>query len=260
MKFGQNAEEAAADTRQSTGGAFIRYPKDGDLKIRILQEPSEWVYWWEHFQPGASFPCNNEVSCPGCNSTDEKVKKVSRKGGFNVLDGEYVNVYAFPPLAYDKLLLRFSRLGTLLDRDYLITRYKTGAGDRKKTEYDIESLGEKVIDLSEYKDQMMNIHELLEASWNETWGDSGRVRDADAKNAEAQLRTRLAEQSEDPPSEPVAERNLQAAGADVEISESELRKMGVKELKILCVTHLDQMPPSELKTPGKIVDWMLERV
>ena len=45
---------------------------------------------------------------------------MSRKGGFNVLDGESaLNVYAFPPLAYDKLLLRFSRLGTPVGPGYL---------------------------------------------------------------------------------------------------------------------------------------------
>ena len=39
----------------------MKYLKDGDQTLRILQEPDAWKYYWEHFNPsGFPFPCSGE--------------------------------------------------------------------------------------------------------------------------------------------------------------------------------------------------------
>jgi hypothetical protein len=108
MRFSKSAEEAEKDTRTSAGGSFIKYLKDGDQTLRILQEPDEWRYYWEHFNPsGFPFPCSNESDCPGCNSDLEKMKKVQRRAAFNAWDGQYHNVWKIPNTVAEKLKVRY---------------------------------------------------------------------------------------------------------------------------------------------------------
>jgi len=78
MRFTKTADEAEKDSRSTgTTGNFMKYLKDGEQTIRILQEPEEWKYYWEHYNPsGYPFPCTNEADCPGCNSDLEEMKKV----------------------------------------------------------------------------------------------------------------------------------------------------------------------------------------
>jgi hypothetical protein len=170
----------------------MRYPKDGTFKFRVLQEPKDWVYFWEHYPPvGFPFPCTNDrKTCPGCISDNEKMKKPSRKVAFNALEGEYVNVWKIPPLLADKLKLRFDRFGTVTDRDYSFTRYKT-SGD--KTEYDVEGEAPREIDLSKF--ELKEIEPMLVESYNEVWGDSQKVRATEQRiddaAADAALKERM---------------------------------------------------------------------
>ena len=78
MKFGQqyNQEE------ESTGSSdFLRYFKKDrpETTFRVLQEPEEWIDYWEHFNPGGyPFPCTRDKqNCPGCKSANEKMKKAN---------------------------------------------------------------------------------------------------------------------------------------------------------------------------------------
>lgn len=262
MRFGQTEEEAAADTRGTSGGAFIRYMKDGDTTFRILQESKDWTYYWEHFNPGASFPCTNDTeTCPGCTSNNEKMAKPSRKVAFNVLEGDYVNVYGVPPLLADKLKLRENRLGTITDRDYMITRYKTGQGDRKKTEYDVESLGEKPIDLSKY--DLHNIEDMLAQAYNDAWGDSNKAKVTQAKAQENESEGKLinlmkneakVDLPQDPPSEPEAQ-SVEAEGE--EVSESWLRSQNKPALLKFLEKQKIEVPADETKSTDTIVDWLI---
>jgi len=143
VRFGRSAAEAAEEpSRGGAGGDFIKYLREGDTTFRILQDRDDgWVYYWEHFSPmGFSFPCTNEEdTCPGCISDNEKMKKVGRKIAFNVLESfngtDYVNVYKVPSTVASKLENRIARFGTVTDRDYTITKYKT-TGDR--WDFDLE--------------------------------------------------------------------------------------------------------------------------
>jgi hypothetical protein len=266
MRFGKSAKEAEAEpSRAGFSGDFIRYLKDGDTTIRILQEPNDWTYWWEHFSPaGFSFPCANEDGnspddCPGCSSDNEKMSKVNRKIGFNVLASwngqEYVNAFKVGPTVADKLKNRYNRLDTITDRDYTITRYKTGAD---RYDFDVEGGNPSPIDLSKY--ELKDIESMLAEAYDQAWGDPSQ--------AQANLQA-TATASSAAPAAPVARRATIAPQTPAVASEeppfeekvyaeAELRAMDYEDL--LMVVKRDMggaIPPSTLTTTDAVVDWLM---
>lgn len=267
MKFGSSAQEAEKEAPRGgdSDALFMRYLKDGDQTFRILNEPSEWLYYWEHFNPGGfPFPCNSEErdKCPGCQSDNPKMVKASRRVAVNAWDGQYQNVWKIPKTVADKLKNRFERLGTITDRDYTFTRIKTGTGDNARYDYDLEG-GEKVATDWTPAD-MIDPEILLAAAYEEAWGDSSTVRAAVGTTATSPrgeaVRRQLAAviQPKDPPSEPEAEQDAQAKGEGVtEITEIQLRKKTPAALRKLCETEGYGKPPAYLKNSDGIVDWMV---
>src|SRR5678815_1751728 len=176
MRFGKSAAEAAEEPSRggAGGGDWIRYLKEGDTTFRILEDPDDWTYYWEHFSPaGFSFPCNSEDDCPGCSSENEKMSKVNRRIAFNALQSwqgnDYVNVFKIGPMVSEKLENRYARFSTLTDRDYTITKYKT-SGDR--WDFDVEGHTPSPIDPSKY--ELKDIEQMLAAQWNEAWGEGAK--------------------------------------------------------------------------------------
>ena len=175
MRFGKSAAEAAEEPGRGSGGEFIKYLKDGDNTFRILQEPDEWVYYWEHFHPTRySFPCPREAGdpiedCPGCSSDNERIKKPSRKIAFNILHSfngnEYVDAMKIGPMVSEKLENRYKRFGTVTDRDYTVTRFKT-AQDRY--DFDVEGASPTPVDL--HKEDWKDIETMLQKTWDDAWG------------------------------------------------------------------------------------------
>jgi hypothetical protein len=258
VRFGKSAAEAAEEPSRGSGGDFIKYLKDGDTTMRILQEPDEWVYWWEHFSPaGFSFPCPRGADepadvCPGCSSDNEKLKKVNRKIGFNVLQSfngvEYVNAFKVGPTVADKLDNRYKRFGTVTDRDYTITRYKT-SGDRY--DFDVEGNQPAPVDLrkSEWKD----LEAMLQQAWDDAWGDPNQAASnrrateqatQEPKSAKVTIAPRA--QQEEPPFE------------EKVYMEADLRKMDYDDLLKVIKDDMDMIPPSSLTTSNAVVDWLME--
>ncbi len=262
MRFGKSAEEAAEEPGRGGGsGDFIRYLKPGDNLMRILQDPPEWVYYWEHFSPaGFSFPCprgkdDPKDMCPGCSSDNEKMAKVSRKIAFNVLTSfngtEYVNAFKIGPMVSDKLDNRYKRFGTVTDRDYTITKYKTG-GDR--WDFDVEGSTPTPIDLR--KEEWKDIEALLQASWDEAWGDPNQAQaNLQASNtpevAETPKRPTIAVTPKAQPEEPPFEE-------EQAYNEADLRSMDHTALVSLINNEMKMIPPSTLTTSDAVVDWLLE--
>lgn len=266
MRFGKSADEAAQETpRGGAGGDFIRYLKDGDTTIRILQEPDEWKYWWQHFSPaGFSFPCPREPSdpvedCPGCSSDNEKMSKVQRQIGFNVLTSfngqEYVNAFKVGTTVGDKLKNRYARFGTITDRDYTISKYKS-SGDR--WDFDIDGGTPTPVNLR--KEEWKDIEALLQASYDEAWGDPNQAaanrQATDSAAAETQAvakvkRATIAPQqpsagSEEPPFE------------EKVYQEADLRAMEYEDLLVVIKRDMGgAVPPSSLATTDAVVDWLM---
>lgn len=256
MRFGKSAEEAS--TEPTRGGDYIRYLKDGDTTFRILQEPTTWTYYWEHFDPnGFSFPCDSENrdTCPGCTSENPKTKKASRKIAFNALQSyggtDYVNVYKISNELKDRLENRFNKIGTLMDRDYTITKLK---GSNDKVIWEIEGGAISQVDLKGL--ELKSIEEMLAVQFEENAGSP--VMEDKPKLAEpVSISTWNSNSDEDPPSEP--EEQSDVSEGEMVVPEDDLRKMDPRELKMMCVEQFEKLPPASKKTTDSIVDWMLQQ-
>jgi hypothetical protein len=257
MKFGKSAEEAETEPSRGSGGSeYMKYLKDGDNEFRVLDEPEQWVYYWEHYNPeGFSFPCTNDQdTCPGCTSDSEKMAKVSRRVAFNAYDGQYTNVWKVPKTVADKLKNRFARLGTITDRTYIVTRLKTGSGATARYDFDMEGKSPEPLDEAIWKEFWRDPEELLANAFQEAWGSvdqpQAQERKAPEGGSELSLKERLA-----------AERAKQEAEAKAEpekvVSEAELRQMSGPTLVELCEKEGYGTPPQSLISSDEIVDWML---
>lgn len=243
MKFGKSAEEAEAEAvERGVGGAFMRYVKDGDTILRVLDEPDDWKYYWEHYNPdGYPYPCNSEdrANCPGCQSDNEKVSKASRKIAFNAWDGQYANIWKVSKTVADKLKMRYERLGTVRDRDYLLTRYKKDNGF-----YDYEVEGQEKIPFDDTSIEKQDPEDLLQKMWDDAWGDSPKV--PAKKTASPQDTSKK------------AGKVVTASEPSPKYNEADLRKMDPWDLVSLCHKEGFGQPPKEVaETSDKLVDWML---
>lgn len=264
MRFGATKDEVIAAGGQGT--VYIRYLKDGDTVVRLLQEPegeNSFVYYREHFLPGASAPCikgMTDEECKGCIHPSEKVRSTAARAAFNVVEGDYVNVYSVPQNVFDKFWNRYDRIGTVTDRFYRISKYKTGSGDRARVNYDLDSMShdEKLPPVDSY--QLNDINELLTEKYNFAWNPDKP--DAGSNGSNWQRITEVAKapgfaqgQSEDPPSKPSS--NAKDEG---EVSELMLRRMNKDELIQFCVNQNVQLPMELLiKSEDQIVDWLIKQ-
>lgn len=257
MRFGKSKAEAEEEPGRGGGsGDFIRYLKEGSTTIRILQEPDEWLYYWEHFSPaGFSFPCPRGVDdpiedCPGCSSDNEKLKKVSRKIAFNVLNSfngqEYVNAFKIGPMVAEKLENRFKRLSTITDRNYTITKYKTS---QDRWDFDVEGDTPAPVDLR--KEEWKDIEALLAQTYDEHWGDPNQA----AANLQG-----LQEVSSSPkrPTIAPAPKQEEPPFEEKAYQEADLREMGPDTLRKLIQTEMKMEPPATLVTTNAMVDWLME--
>jgi hypothetical protein len=263
MRFGKSAAEAAEEPGRGSGGDYIRYLKDGDQTFRILQEPDEWVYYWEHYTPGGvSFPCPRDASdpienCGGCSSTNDRVKKPSRKIAFNILHSfngtEYVDAMKIGPMVSEKLENRYKRFGTVTDRDYTITRFKT---QQDRYDFDVEGSTPTPVDL--HKSEWKDIESMLAKAWDDAWGESDQAKAnrLAIENAPAEptatVRPTIAPTPVVQPEEPPFEKP-----EDV-FQEADLRKMSHGALLALIKSSMKLVPPSTLTTTDAVVDWLME--
>jgi hypothetical protein len=254
MRFGKSKDEAQEEPgRGGGGGDFIKYLKEGNTTFRILQEQEEWKYYWEHFSPeGYSFPCPRDVDdpiemCPGCSSDNEKMKKVSRKIAFNALHSfngtEYVDVFKIGPMVSDKLENRIKRYGTITDRDYTISKYKS-SGDR--WDFDVEGGTPTPVDLR--KEDWKDIEAMLQQAWDDAWNSPEKKVWAEPEEPASRPRVSIAPapQSEEPPFE------------EKVYKEADLRKLDHEVLLKLIKDEMDVVPPATLVTTDAVVDWMMD--
>lgn len=239
MRFGTYKKDVI-----DNDGAYLRTFKKGDTRVRFLTEIEDWVQFREHYSvDGKSFPCTKDRStCPGCTDENEKVSRSTNRYAVNAILVKNGQVYAFKmgKSLVDRLSMRSERNGgTIVNRDYVIIR----SGDGLETDYDVEQEDKSPVNLKEYKDQLVNIEEVLEANFNEAFGDEEKPAkkaakprkdddDDDTPVARASKRGSWKDEEEEvPPSKPAAAKSAAKQEEDDEdFSEDDIRKMKRPEL------------------------------
>lgn len=261
MRFGKSKQEAEQEPSRGGGGggSFMRYLKDGDNVIRVLDEPSKWLYYWEHFNPdGNAFPClsDDRENCPGCLSDNERMAKASRKVAMNAIHeyngNDYVNVWKIPQTVADKLETRYDRLGTINDRDYMITRFKKSNGFY---DYDVEGQDKEPRPYD--PEQLKDPEELLAAAYEEAWGapqSSSKV--SNLSDRRDSLQAQIATEARNIRSNDAQAQEPQKSEEDEVMDEADLRKMDFWALVDLC--SKEGLGRPEGSTPDEVVDWMMQ--
>lgn len=187
MKFGTKKKDAPE--QNDAGGMYLRTFKDGETVVRFLEETDDWIVFREHYLNGKSFPCTGDRdSCPGCTHPDESVQKAGRKYATNAWLPKQNAVLPFRiPISLAKSLFTRSEKndGTITNRDYVIMR----SGKGLDTEYDVDSDDKYAVDVASLLKQGVDIQEVLQASYDEVWGEEPREERFSRKPKEAEEET-----------------------------------------------------------------------
>lgn len=147
-----------ASLKKGGGSQYLtRVPSEESVTVRFLTEPEEWYGYYEHYDAIRKFyPCSDD--CPGCTEGD----RPSGRYLANALDVSENRVVplVLPKSAVSSLVKKHEKYGTMLDRDYEISR----SGQGFDTEYDVTPEAPTRINLSRY--DLLDLEELLESQLN----------------------------------------------------------------------------------------------
>lgn len=163
-----------ASLAKGGNNAWIKYiPKNGSMNVRFIEEPENWINYVEHYDTvlRKSFPCNGEQGCPGCQGD---ARKSSRYLANAVdVDNDRVIPLQMPKDLANRLVVRYERNGTLIDRDFELSR----SGDGLDTVYDLDAgpADRKKID----KYQPLDLMKVLTDAFDEVFGSNADEDDED---------------------------------------------------------------------------------
>jgi hypothetical protein len=160
QKLRQNLATASTS---SNSRKILIVKEDEPVKVRMLQDPDEWMIFYEHYVP------ENKAFVPALDpdplSThpDEKVRRTSLRHMVNVLNLETMQVQLLKMNQdlTNRFMMRYNRYNTLTDRNYEILR--TGSG--LQTAYDVEADDAEPMDLTRFQGKLhdMTLFLLQEA-------------------------------------------------------------------------------------------------
>jgi len=283
MKFGQTWNPDAEEETTTGSSDYLRYFKGAETTFRLLQEPNEWIDYWEHFNPnGYPFPCTRDrKTCPGCTSNNDKMKKASKKIAVQVLEGEWVNAYKLPKTVADKLANRANRIGTVTDRDYTVFKLQTKNADGStKTDYDVEG-GDKIpVDIAALKPKFKDVETILGSMYDQAWGNPDAAMqnkdEAEQDQARSSLKERIAAQqratteqmqedrvplAKDPEPEWASRPAEDAPKAEEPKvwTEEELRALPYDRIVVVAKEEGMDLPDDLEETTNAVVDWLLDQ-
>lgn len=152
-------KEAKKALEKNKSNAQIRNIPDTGIVVRFLDEPHEMNGYYEHWmKDGGPRPCIEGGDCEGCNSDSEDERRRSYRYLANayVVDDQVVRALKIPKTVYEALLGYYEKKGTILDRDYELT--KKGSG-KEGTSYLTNPDSPQRINLSRFK--KLNLEEIL---------------------------------------------------------------------------------------------------
>ena len=161
--------------RGSGGGNtwLRRVPKDKTLTVRFLTEPEgNWVHFRETFSDGRSRPVADGEQL-------ESGERASERWLANALDVDTDRVIplVMPKTLARKLLLRYEKYGTIMDRDYELSRMGTGLD----TEYDVEPDSKMARNLA--KHELLDLLAVLEDAINDPGPEANKAKNPQKKLA-----------------------------------------------------------------------------
>lgn len=246
MRFGTkkaDVEETDSD------GLYLRNFKDGDTKVRFLQETDDWIEFREHYTSDKkSYPCTRDKdTCPGCTSDSDDEARSSRKYATNVLvvKGNYVAPYRVPISLAKKMFARAERNeGTITNRDYIVMR----SGKGLDTEYDVEGDDKYEVNLKTLLKDGQDIEEILEKAFEENAPVDGKPKSSTL--------ARERKQDDAPPSEAEAKSESAGDSENIVLDEDTLFDMNVADLRKLAVKAGVDVPDDAKKS--SIIRLLLE--
>lgn len=159
-----------ADLKKSTkrggGGASgkIGFIPEDPITVRFLSEPETWVGYYEHYNgPNADprySPCVKDSSPGGCDYEPYQGNKPAFRYLANVynVDESKVRALKMPKSLVEQLTSFASKYGTILDRDYELSR----SGSGMETSYSAVPEDKSPIKISRFRRDMMDLEQLLE--------------------------------------------------------------------------------------------------
>lgn len=236
MQFGKR--KADAPDEPSGDGLYLRTFKDGDTKVRFLQETDDWIVFREHYnKERRAYPCTEDKdSCPGCTSSDEDEQRSTRKYAtlLHVTKGNYVAPFRIPMSLARRMFARAERNdGVITDRDYIIMR----SGKGLETDYDVDPDDKYDVNVKSLLKDAPDISEILEKMYEENAParKATRARQSDDEDAPKTRRAAKEEDSEEEfPTETEAQSDSEGDSV-IEIDEDELYEMGIPQLQDLAL-------------------------
>lgn len=195
-----NIKKLKSDLKKSSGGGtWVKsIPKDEELKVRFLTEPSEWFKYEEHYIEDVNyFPCTGD-DCPGCAAMKkDKKARSSRRYLANALDVENERVVPLklPATLANRLVSRFERYGTLMDRDYVLIR--EGSGTNTVYDADTEPKSKRAVSKYDLLDLEKVLVEQFEDAFGEDGDDDSDDGDDEPKRSKKSKSKRLAVEDDD---------------------------------------------------------------
>lgn len=172
MAFGKQMEsisEVKKELKKRSGNRPITtVPKEpGEITLRFLTEPHKtkngpgFAQYEECWLGKQCFPYTEGM---------KEGRDFERKGTMylaNALDVEKDKVVAFAvkPSVMDVLVMKFDRNGTIMDRDYEISKYGSGFD----TKYNVEAESPKRRNLDKYK--LLDLEKVLQMAYDAVFGD-----------------------------------------------------------------------------------------
>lgn len=156
--------------KRGGGGASgkIGFIPEDPITVRFLSEPETWVGYYEHYNgPNADprySPCVNDSSPGGCDYEPYQGNKPAFRYLANayIVDSSKVQALKMPKSLVEQLVTFASKWGTILDRDYELSR----SGSGMDTSYSAIPEDKHPINIKRFRKDMMDLEELLE-----NWAD-----------------------------------------------------------------------------------------
>lgn len=159
-----NIKNLKDSLKRGSGGSFIKYiPKDSSLTVRFLEDPENWVNYWEHFDSTLrkSYPCIDD-NCPGCATGENKSSRYLANAVD--VDNDRVIPLQLPKTLVSSLVALYERMDTLLDRDFELVR----SGEGLDTTYNVVPEAPLKRKLTKY--QLHDLQQILDESFQSVFG------------------------------------------------------------------------------------------